>query len=110
MKILITVFLLSFGGFTHADETIKSQVVDIQATEKGFEPSQIDVKPGTSVILKFTRKTDKTCATTVQIPAKKIKKKLPLNETISIVLGKLEKGEIRFACGMNMMEGQVLVR
>jgi plastocyanin domain-containing protein len=82
-----------------------AQTVDLSITEKGFEPSTVNVRPGTNVILKVTRKTDSTCATQIQIPSKKIKTKLPLNKAVSIEVGRLEKGEIRFGCGMNMMEG-----
>ncbi len=79
--------------------------IEISVTEKGFEPSTINVSPGQSVTLNITRKTDSTCSTQIQIPSKKIKKELPLNQVVSIDLGKLKKGEIRFGCGMNMMEG-----
>lgn len=88
----------------------KAQVVELQVTEKGFEPSTVDVKPGTPVTLKITRKTDSTCATQVKIDAKKITKDLPLNKTVSIDIGKLEKGEIRFGCGMDMVTGKINVR
>lgn len=88
-----------------AVDTVKEEVVNITVTENGFEPKSIDVKPNVPVILKVTRKTDSTCSTQIQIPSKKIKKELPLNETVSISVGKLEKGEIRFGCGMSMMDG-----
>jgi plastocyanin domain-containing protein len=89
---------------------MKDQVVDLQVTEKGFEPSSIDVKPGVPAVLKVTRKTDSTCATQIKIQSKNIKKDLPLNKPITIALGKLEKGEIRFGCGMDMITGQILVK
>jgi plastocyanin domain-containing protein len=77
-------------------------------TEKGFEPGTLTVQPGTQITLKITRKTDSTCATAVQVPSKKIKKELPLNKAVAIDLGVLAKGEIRFACGMNMIEGKII--
>lgn len=112
MKFVIAALLVVFGSqITFAkDMTSKSQVIDLQVTEKGFEPSKIDVKPGTSIILKVTRKTDATCATEIQVPSKKIKRKLPLNQVVSLDLGRLEKGEIRFACGMDMVSGHILVQ
>ena len=104
-KILITAILALTTLSAYAADKTASQTVDLSVTEKGFEPNTIDVKPGTNVILKVTRKTDSTCAKEIQIPSIKIKKELPLNKTVSIEVGKLEKGEIRFGCGMNMMEG-----
>jgi plastocyanin domain-containing protein len=82
-----------------------TQTVELAVTENGFEPASINVKANTSVTLKITRKTDSTCATQIQIPAKNVKTDLPLNKTVTVELGKLEKGEIRFGCGMDMMAG-----
>jgi len=92
----------------HAKEV--AQKVTLSVTENGFEPKFIDVKPGTDVVLEVTRKTESTCAKEIQVPSKKIKVELPRDKMISIALGKLEKGEIRFGCGMNMMEaGRIIV-
>jgi plastocyanin domain-containing protein len=85
----------------------KGQVMEIQVTEKGFEPEKIDAKPGVPIILKVTRKTDATCAKQIKVLSLKIKKDLPLNKTVSIDLGTLEKGNIAFACGMDMMTGHI---
>lgn len=112
MKKTLTIAFLALAAFNvNAADKTNSQVVELSVTEKGFEPSTVDVGPGKSVTLNITRKTDSTCAVQVQIPSKKIKKALPLNQVVSIELGKLEKGEIRFGCGMNMMEGgKILVK
>ncbi len=89
----------------------KDTTVEISVTEKGFVPNKIDVTTEHPVILKVTRKTDDTCSTSVQIPSHKIKKELPLNKTVEIKLGRLDKGEIRFGCGMNMMDsGKIYVK
>jgi plastocyanin domain-containing protein len=97
------------GIVGHAKES--TQKVILSVTENGFEPKSIDVKPGTNVVLEVTRKTDSTCANQIQVPSKKIKVELPRDKMVSIALGKLEKGEIRFGCGMNMMEaGRIIAR
>lgn len=106
LLLLVSLFTVSPAQAASA----KAQVVELQVTEKGFEPNSIEVKPGSPVTLKITRKTDATCATAIKIPAKKITKDLPLNQTVTVNLGKLEKGEIRFACGMNMLDGMILVK
>lgn len=82
-----------------------TQVVEVTVTEQGFEPNQIQAKPGVPVLLRVTRKAEVTCATEIEVPKMKISKKLPLNQTVEVKLGKLEKGEIRFGCGMRMMIG-----
>jgi plastocyanin domain-containing protein len=111
MKFLLaTLLAFSFAHPGFAAKAEKSQVVDLKVTDKGFEPSSIDVKPGLPVELKITRKVEETCATTIKIPAKKIKQDLPLNKMVTVKLGKLKKGEIKFACGMDMMGGTILVK
>lgn len=104
-KVFIVISILSLSA------TAKDKIVEISVTEKGFVPSKVDVATEDPVILKITRTTDNTCSTSVQIPSHKIKKELPLNKTIEISLGKLEKGEIKFGCGMNMMDsGKIYVK
>lgn len=113
MKTNILAMMITFGLMTGTASAKDANVqnVDLAVTENGFEPKSIDVKPGSDVVLKVTRKTDSTCAKQIQIPSKKIKVDLPLNETVAVSLGKLKKGEIRFGCGMNMMEsGRVVAR
>jgi plastocyanin domain-containing protein len=111
LKQSIALLALALGmSMANAAATeVKRQDIDLKVTEKGFEPNQIDVKPGTNVTLKVTRTTDSTCATAIRIPSKKMSKELPLNKTIIMELGKLDKGEIRFACGMDMVSGQIFV-
>jgi len=108
MKKLFLAVLLATSPFAFGAEETK--VIDLIASEKGFQPSQIDVKPGTKVVLKVKRTTDATCATEIKIPSKNIKQELPLNKVVTIDLGTLTKGEIRFTCGMNMMPGRVVVK
>jgi plastocyanin domain-containing protein len=87
------------------------QKIAVEVTEKGFVPSSIDVKPGSNVTLVVTRKTENTCATNIQVPSKKIKTTpLPLNQPVEVALGELISGEIKFGCGMNMMDsGKIVV-
>ena len=88
----------------------QAQVIEIIVTEKGYEPNSLNVRAGERIILNFIRKTEATCATQVQIPSKKIKLDLPLNKIITVDLGVLKKGEIRFACGMNMVSGVIFTK
>lgn len=87
-----------------------AQIIELQVTEKGFEPSAVTVKPGKPIVLKITRKTDSTCATQVKIPSKNIKKDLPLNKTITVDLGIVGKGAVPFSCGMDMITGLITVQ
>lgn len=101
--------LFVFVGSVHAGD---AQHISVEVTKRGFVPDVLNVAAGTNVILDVTRTTDNTCATEIQVPEKNIKKtKLPLNKTVSIPLGKLAKGEIKFGCGMHMMAaGKIFVK
>lgn len=108
---LLFLLSLSLGPNAFSKQNQAQEKISIEVTDKGFVPSMIDVKPGTEVTLEVTRKTDETCSKEIQVPSKKIKLALPLNQKVIVALGKLEAGEIRFGCGMNMMEGgRVTVR
>ena len=104
----LTLILIFVGFSTYAKQPPETIVINLTVTEKGFEPNKIDVAPETPVKLNIVRKTNDTCSTSIQIPSLKIKKDLPLQKTVSIELGKLTKGEIRFGCGMNMMDGGMI--
>jgi plastocyanin domain-containing protein len=84
--------------------------IPVSVTEKGFEPSRIEVRHGQAVTLLVTRKTDVTCATEMVVPSRGITQELPLNQTVRVALGPLEPGEVAFACGMDMEKGTIVVR
>lgn len=100
IKSLLLVFVLM-------QSAMAAQTVNMVASENGFEPLKAKVKPNEEVILSITRKTDSTCAREISIPSKKIKKELPLNKAVTINIGKLPKGEIKFSCGMDMYQGVI---
>ena len=88
----------------------KGAEIPVSVTENGFEPSRIEVKHDQPVTLLVTRKTDVTCATEIVVPSRNITQDLPLNQTVRIALGPLQKGEVAFACGMDMEKGTIAVR
>jgi plastocyanin domain-containing protein len=85
--------------------------VAISVTEKGFEPTPIQVSKGQPLTLVVTRKTDETCATEVTIPEYKIDKKLPLNQPVEITFTPDKAGELEYGCAMgHMVKGVLQVR
>lgn len=110
MKLILTLLFIAFGFFAYAESNSTAQVIEIKVTEQGFEPAQIEASSNSPVILKVTRTTDATCATSIKIKSKKINKDLPLNQSVQIELGKLKKGNLGFTCGMDMLEGSVNVK
>lgn len=86
-----------------------SSDLNVTVTEKGFEPSSLSLKAGVPARITFTRKTDATCATEVLFPDYGINKPLPLNKPVVVSLTP-KKGTFTFACGMNMVKGQVIAK
>jgi plastocyanin domain-containing protein len=104
---LVLAMVLSIGVPAWSQE--KPPRIDIEITDKGFTPAEVTVTPNTPVELVFTRRAERTCATEVVIPARKVKKTLPLNEAVSIVITPEEK-DLNFSCGMNMLRGKIVVK
>jgi plastocyanin domain-containing protein len=83
--------------------------IPIVVTSNGFEPALIPVKAGQPVVLVVTRTTDRTCVKEFVIADRKIKKALPLNRAVEIRFTAVKPGTVRFACGMDMVAGKLVV-
>jgi plastocyanin domain-containing protein len=97
------------GCSTNSGDT-KSGAIAISVTEKGFVPASVTVERGAPVTLVVTRKTDRTCAKDFVMESEHIRKALPLNQPVEITFTPTEKGELRYACAMDMVAGKVIVR
>ena len=75
----------------------------------GYQPSVIKLHKGKPTVLKITRKDANSCLEEIVLPDFKIKKYLPLNETIEINIKPTKTGEFPFHCGMNMFHGKIIV-
>ena len=80
-----------------------ARTIGLAVTEKGFEPSKIEVKKGEPLHLVVTRKTDATCATELVIKDQGIRKELPLNQPVTFDFTPTKSGEMTYACGMGMI-------
>jgi plastocyanin domain-containing protein len=115
MKTIIPLLLLSLFAIGQAPAAPASraakaeQRVTIKVTSKGFEPATIRLKAGVPTVLVVTRMTDKTCATELVIKDRKIRQSLPLKRAVEIRLGAEKAGRLRFACGMDMVSGTLVV-
>ncbi len=83
--------------------------VEISLTESGFSPSPIHVEAGQPLDLVITRRTDKTCAREVVVAGLDIRHDLPLDKPVVISLTPKSAGEIKYACGMDMVRGVLIV-
>lgn len=94
---------MAMGGNQNTD------AVRVTVTEKGFEPGRISVSGAQPVRITFVRTTDNTCAKEIVVPAHNIRRALPLNEPVVVELPQ-KRGEVAFACGMNMLRGAIVVQ
>lgn len=94
-----------------AAEADDVRVVEISVGPAGYEPSAIEIQAGVTTRLVFTRTAGAGCAEQVQIPDLGVEKtELPLGEAVTIEVTPEQPGTYRFACGMNMVRGTILVK
>jgi plastocyanin domain-containing protein len=99
----------SLSAEPHKHAKLQEQVVTIEVTAEGFVPAQVKVKAGQPVKLVVTRKTDRTCAKEIVIKDFGVNKPLPLNQPVEITFTPTRPGQVRYACGMDMIAGVILV-
>ena len=84
------------------------QTVQMQVTDKGFEPANVTVKKGEPVTLVITRTTERTCATEIVIDDYGVNTKLPLNKAVTVTFTPKTAGDLKYGCAMGKMVGGVL--
>ncbi len=94
-----------------AEGTLEDGVrtLNVSVTGNGFEPSKIKANKGEKVRLVVTRKTNSTCAKEIVIKDHGINQPLPLDKAVAVEFTPAKSGEIRYACGMDMISGVVFV-
>jgi plastocyanin len=81
--------------------------VQIAVVEEGYSPDRIPGKPGEKLNLVFTRKVDGHCYEELKTPdGKKIA--LPKGTPVEVAVTVPQQGEVKFACGMDMLTGVVV--
>lgn len=122
MKTFTFIFLLGFIAAACGTSTENSadsgnagmvdgrQVIAITADAEGFTPSRIELKAGVPARLVFTRTSASSCAETISVPEFGVERKpLPVGEEVAVEFTPEEQGEFTFVCGMDMVEGALVV-
>ena len=84
--------------------------VRVAVTDNGFEPEFVTVHKGRPAVLVITRKVEATCATEAVFAANGTRYPLPLNQDVRIPIATASAETLRYACGMDMYRGAVVVR
>ncbi len=87
------------------------RTVEIKVTEAGFQPSVVKARAGQPLTLVFTRVTDRTCVTAIDIPDENVKAfHLPLGRPVSLTITPARAGVEAFHCSaMGMGGGKIVV-
>jgi plastocyanin domain-containing protein len=113
-KIIATASLLSLAGdpATALAQNVQQagKAIEISVTGEGFVPANIQVKKGQPGKLVVTRKTERTCATEIVIRELGINQPLPLNKPVTVQFTPVKSGQLRYACGMDMISGVIVVQ
>ena len=106
---------LLFGTFfsvaaKHTVAKPRVQTARVRITERGYEPVAFKLRRGVPARVTFVRTTDATCAKEIVLPDFNIRRALPLNQPVAVTFTPNKRGTFSFACGMNMMRGQLMVQ
>lgn len=107
---LIGIIFTYWFFFGKKETTVESSdTIDI-VVDGGYNPSQIVIKNNQPTTLNFIRHDSNSCLEEIVLPEFKIKKYLPLNKKVSIVLNPTKPGTFPFSCGMGMFHGKIIVK
>ena len=93
-----------------AAEPAKGKTVQMTVTEDGYVPARIEAKKGEPLTLVITRKTERTCATELVVKEYGINQPLPLGKAVTVTFTPTKSGQVRYACGMDMISGTLVVQ
>ena len=107
--LLALVFTYWFFLMKKDKEVAVAGFVDI-IVDGGYSPAVISIPLGQTTKVNFFRKDSNSCLEEVVLGDFKIKKYLPLNQTVRMEITPDKKGKFNFSCGMGMFHGKVIVK
>src|SRR5512144_236901 len=101
MRTLVLAILLLAAPVLAADRPAApppaGRTVEIKVTDAGFEPREVKARTGEPLTMVFTRVTDRTCITAIDIPEEKVKAfELPLNKPVRLTITPKKAGVLAF--------------
>ncbi len=87
-----------------------ADAIRIHVSATGFSPARLEIPAGKPARLAFDRPDAQNCAGTVVFPELGIRKALPPGEVTVIEIPAGAARTLHFACGMNMLRGELIVR
>lgn len=109
VSVLGMVFVYRFFLIKKGKEVLVSGSVDI-VVEGGYTPEIISIPKGKTTRLNFIRKDDNNCLEDVVLGDFKIRKHLPLHQSVAVEIHPQKSGKFIYSCGMGMYHGKIIVR
>jgi hypothetical protein len=114
-KIIIAPFTINVAeGAPQAPATIAQtdgsvQRLKVTVSERGYEPSSLQLKRGVPTQITFYRADEKNCGGEVVISELGIRKDLPVGKEVMLEFTPEKDGDYSFLCGMGMLRGTIKV-
>jgi Cu+-exporting ATPase len=109
--VLVAALAWFFFGPKHAGQAkVTGDVQEVAVRIKGgYSPDLIRVRQGVPLRLVFDRQESGDCTERVVLPEFRVSKRLPAFERTAVEFLPERSGRFAFACGMNMVHGELLV-
>jgi len=88
----------------------RAQSVTVTLSDKGYQPESFKLRKGVPARITFVRRVEATCGTEIVLAEYNIKRELPLNQPVVVEFTPAKTGEFKFACGMDMLRGKIIVQ
>ncbi|MGH2954219.1 MAG: heavy metal translocating P-type ATPase [Solirubrobacterales bacterium] len=99
-----------FGPRRAGEAELRDEIQEVEIRVKGgYAPDVIRVREGVPLRLVFDRQESGECTERVVFPDFRIGKRLPAFQRTAVELAPERSGRFAFACGMNMVHGELLV-
>jgi Cu+-exporting ATPase len=99
-----------FGPRRAGEARLRGDAQEVEVRIKGgYSPDLIRVRAGVPLRLVFDRQESGDCTERVVFPEFKVSKHLPAFQRTTVELAPERPGRFAFACGMNMVHGELLV-
>jgi plastocyanin domain-containing protein len=111
-KLIATLFFVTAlfaGSMVYGQRKPKTQRVTVTLTEgDGYKPESFTLHRGVLAKLTFIRHGE-GCGDVIVIPEYGVHRSLPMNTPVTITFRPRQTGTFKFACGMDMYKGQIIV-
>ncbi len=88
----------------------RTQSVTVTLSDKGYQPESFKLRKGVPARVTFVRKVEATCGTEIVLAEYNLKRELPLDQPVVVEFTPAKTGEFKFACGMDMLRGKIIVQ